>query len=123
MGMPKGQPITPLFLKDRRLAARSLLIEGLPQAEVARRTGVSRQSVSRWARLPTASLSTVKRQGRKSKLTQAMRTELIIALATQPEGTGISLSEWKARELKRLLADRFGLHYSAVHVWRLLRQL
>ena len=36
-------------LQRRRLRAARLLTKGLPQAEVARRVGVSRQSVSAWA--------------------------------------------------------------------------
>ena len=37
-------------LQRRRLRAARLLEQGLPQAEVARRVGVSRQSVNTWAK-------------------------------------------------------------------------
>lgn len=37
-------------LEQRRLAAAKLLEKGVPQAQVARRLGVSRQSVSDWAK-------------------------------------------------------------------------
>ena len=36
-------------LQQRRLKAARLLAKGVPQAEVARRVGATRQSVSRWA--------------------------------------------------------------------------
>ncbi|HEY4300026.1 MAG TPA: helix-turn-helix domain-containing protein, partial [Candidatus Didemnitutus sp.] len=49
MGMPIGQKVDSVALKDRRIAASKLLEEGNSQAEVARRLKVSRQSVSRWA--------------------------------------------------------------------------
>jgi transposase len=38
-------------LERRRLRAAALLAAGTPQAEVARRVGVSRQSVSHWEKL------------------------------------------------------------------------
>jgi transposase len=41
-------------LERRRLRAAALLAAGTPQAEVARRVGVSRQSVSHWEKLRQA---------------------------------------------------------------------
>jgi len=43
-----------LALEQRRREAMTLLAQGVPQAEVARRVGVSRMSVMRWERLRTA---------------------------------------------------------------------
>jgi len=123
MGMPKGVKLNLPSLRDRRLAARSLLDEGLSQAEVARRLKVSRQSVSRWARQPRRTLSRVKQQGRKSRFSQATQERLIATLAAGPQAAGFPSPLWTAPEAQQLLAREFNLHYSSVHVWRLLRRL
>jgi len=52
VGMPIGQKVDTEVLRKRRLAARKLLEDGIPQAEVARRLKFSRQSVSRRAETP-----------------------------------------------------------------------
>src|SRR5436190_1347864 len=49
MGNPAGVRRDFQALEQRRLLGARLLQQGVPQAEVARRVGVHRQSVSRWA--------------------------------------------------------------------------
>ena len=49
MGNPAGVRRDFQALEQRRLLGARLLQQGVPQAEVARRAGVHRQSVSRWA--------------------------------------------------------------------------
>ena len=49
MGNPAGVRRNFLVLEQRRREAAELLRQGVHQAEVARRVGVHRQSVSRWA--------------------------------------------------------------------------
>ena len=86
--MPKGQKLDAEVLKTRRLEARRLLDEGVAQAEVARRLKISRQSVSRWARLKPRELATVRRQGRKSKFDDAKRSQLRTLLLAGPAAAG-----------------------------------
>ena len=50
MGNPAGVRRDFDKLEQRRLEAAELLRQGIHQAEVARRVGVHRQSVSRWPR-------------------------------------------------------------------------
>ena len=50
MGNPAGVRRDFAALEERRLEAARLLRAGLSQSEVARKVGVHRQSVSRWAR-------------------------------------------------------------------------
>lgn len=123
MGMPKGQKINAEELKERRLAARRLLDEGVAQAEVARRLATSRQSVSRWARQRLPSLARVRRQGRKSALTESMRAKLRAALLAGPQAAGFATELWTVPRVRQLIVQRCRRQYSAVHVWRLLRQL
>ena len=110
-------------LKTRRLEARRLLDEGVAQAEVARRLKISRQSVSRWARLKPRELAKVRRQGRKSKFDDAKRSKLRTALLAGPQAAGFANELWTVPRVRQVILQRFGQRFSTVHVWRLLRQL
>ena len=121
--MPKGQKMNAEVLKTRRIEARQLLDDGVSQAEVARRLKISRQSVSRWARLPRRELAKVRRQGRKSQLGEATRGKLRSALLAGPQAAGFANDLWTVRRVRQLILQRFGQRFSTVHVWRLLRQL
>ena len=65
-------------LERRRWQAARLLEQGLTEAEVARRLGVHRQSVNRWAKAlkveGRTGLRRAPRAGRPSKLGEARRT-------------------------------------------------
>jgi len=65
----------------------------------------------------------VKRQGRKSQFSQASQERLIALLAAGPQSAGFSSLQWTVPAARQLLERQFNLHYSAVHVWRLLRRL
>jgi len=123
MGMPKGQKLDAEGLKTRRLEARRLLDEGVAQAEVARRLKISRQSVSRWARLKPRELAKVRRQGRKSEFDEAKRSKLRTVLLAGPRAAGFASELWTVPRVRRVILQRFGQRFSTVHVWRLLRQL
>jgi hypothetical protein len=45
---PVSHSLSPMAARQRRLQAARLFAQGLPQAEVARRLEVSRQTASRW---------------------------------------------------------------------------
>ena len=80
-------------LERRRMAAAELLKQGVSQSEVARRLGVHRQSVIRWARQLAqsgrAGLKQAGRAGRKPKLSasQLRKIELLhlISFAHRPQ--------------------------------------
>ena len=94
MGMPIGQKVDAEALKERRLAARKLLEEGMPQAEVARRLKVSRQSVSRWAETPTRELGVVRRFGRKSTIDDVLLDRLRRSLLAGAKRQGYATDLW-----------------------------
>ena len=72
MGNPAGVKRDFAALERRRFQAARLLAKGWSQAEVARRVGVHRQSVSRWVRrlaeAGRAGLKKAGRAGRKPRL-------------------------------------------------------
>ncbi len=122
--MPKGAKIDAQALKARRLEGwRLLQEEGLPQAEVARRLKVSRQSVSRWAGASAQALGRVRRSGRKSRLEEAERAGLRAALVAGARKAGYPNELWTLRRVREFIARQYGHRFSTVHVWRLLRQL
>jgi transposase len=81
-------------LERRRMTAAKLLQQGVSQSEVARRLGVHRQSVIRWARqlaqAGPAALKKAGRAGRKAKLTAAQLQQIEQGLKRGPEAHGYS---------------------------------
>jgi transposase len=123
MGMPIGQKIDADALQARRLAARKLLEEGVPQAEVARRLDVSRQSVSRWAEAPVKQLATIKRFGRKSTVDDRFLERLRQAMLSGAKRQGYAADVWTLPRVRTLIVKLGGPSFSTVHVWRLLGRM
>lgn len=114
-------------LEQRRLKAARLLEQGVHQSEVARRVGVHRQSVSRWARqleeAGRAGLKRAGRAGRKPKLSATDLKRIEQGLKLGPEALGYSTSLWTSQRVAHLIEQECGVRYTLTHVWRLLKQL
>lgn len=114
-------------LERRRLRAARLLEKGYGQAEVGRRVGVHRQSVSRWAwQLAESGRSGLKkagRAGRKPQLSPADLRRIERQLKQGPEALGYSTNLWTVRRVVGLIERECGVKYTPVHVWRILRRL
>jgi transposase-like protein len=77
MGNPAGVKRDFKALERRRLQAARLLSQGLPEAEVARRVGVHRQSVNRWQRqFAESGSSALRRAGRAGRKPQLQASDL-----------------------------------------------
>ena len=127
MGYPAGVKRDRVKLERRRLQAARLLQQGLPEAEVARRVGVHRQSVNRWARQLAQggrqALKRAPRAGRPPQLSAADRQRLVQGLKRGPEALGYGTSLWTAWRVADLIERECGVKYSTVHAWRVLRAL
>ena len=125
MGNPAGVKRDFDALEKRRLQAFKLLDAGLPQAEVARRVGVHRQSVSRWAqeakRKGRAGLLNAGRAGRRPRLSVAQIEQIKAALLQGPEAHGYATPLWTIPRVRALIKQLTGWPYHPGHVWRLLR--
>jgi transposase len=112
-------------MEKRRFRALVLLEKGLSQAEVARRTKVSRQSVLRWncQRLAGGkeALRAAGRAGRKPRLDPAQEQELVTILVAGPEAAGFSTPLWTLERVARVIRREFGFTCHATTALRLLR--
>lgn len=127
MGHPAGIKLDRVKLEGRRVRAARLLQQGVPEAEVARRVGVHRQSVNRWARqLAKGGRSALKRAahtGRPPQLSAADRKRIEQGLKRGPEALGYRTGLWTAWRVADLIERECGVKYSTVHAWRVLRAL
>lgn len=130
MGNPRGVRRNAEQLKElerRRLLGARLLQEGVPQAEVARRVGVHRQSVSRWAqqleRSGRPGLKSPGRTGRKPRLGPGELKRIVRGLERGPEALGYETALWTAWRVADLIERECAMKFSAVQAWRILRQL
>jgi transposase len=114
-------------LEQRRKRGMPLLAAGIWPAEVARRVGVTRQSVLRWTKLcEQGGMEAMKRPdrfGRPPKLSEAQRAELIRALKGGALAAGFASELWTLPRIARLIRERFGVELSQPSVWRMLQQL
>ena len=112
-------------MERRRLEAARLLTRGVSEAEVARRVGVHRQSVNRWAtQLAAGGRSALKRAprtGRPPKLAPTDLRRIEAGLKRGPEALGYATSLWTAWRVADLITRECGVTYSTVHAWRILR--
>ena len=127
MGHPAGVRFDRVKLEQRRLEGARLLKQGLSEAEVARRVGVHRQSVNRWAaQLAVGGRQALKRAprtGRPPKLAPADLRRIEVGLKRGPEALGYATSLWTAWRVADLIERESGVAYSTVHAWRILRAL
>ena len=114
-------------LERRRRRGARLLESGVAQAEVARRVGVTRTSVSRWEKLRREggldALRRPKRFGRPRRLSDAQCEELIKRLKAGAVAAGFATELWTLPRIRLLIEQRFAVKLTEPSVWRLLRSL
>lgn len=109
------------------MRAARLLQQGVSEAEVARRVGVHRQSVNRWAQQLAKggrpALKRAPRTGRPPQLSAVDRKRIEQGLKRGPEALGYRTGLWTAWRVADLIERECGVKYSTVHAWRVLRAL
>ena len=127
MGNPAGVRRDFEALGRRRRDAAELLRQGVHQAEVARRVGTHRQSVSRWSRqLKQGGLRALKKAGspgRKPRLRPEDLRRIERGLKRGPEALGYETSLWTSWRVAHLIEHECGVNYHPSQAWRILRQL
>jgi transposase len=114
-------------LEQRRLQAAAWFAEGLTQAEVARRAGVSRQAASRWYRQWQAEgregLKGPGRAGRKPCLSDAQLRQIELELLKGPRAHGYGACRWTLGQIAEVVRRKTGVSYHVGHIWHLLRKI
>ena len=112
-------------LEARRRKGMRMLARGVPQAEVARTLGVSRQTASSREAKRLEDRQSWRRRvlGRPSRLEAVQRTSLAKMIVAGATANGFPTELWTLARVAMLIKKEFGLSYSTVHVWRLLRQM
>jgi len=115
-------------MQERRLEGARLLKRKVAQSEVARRLGVTRQTVNVWAkRLDDARGAVGKLRartlGRPRRMDEeqckALRSILLVGALT----AGFPTELWTIKRVRAVIQQRFGIAYSTAGCWRLLREL
>lgn len=106
-------------LERRRRKAANLLLQGHNQAEVARKLGVSRQSVSRWARaLRVQGRDGLRRApvpGRRPRLDPRKREVVQRLLRASP-------GPWTLMRLNQMIKERVGVSYQRTRLIQFLHE-
>ena len=114
-------------MQQRRMEAGKLLSQGVKPAEVARKLGVSRQSVSRWQKTLKKSgkkgLESSGRVGRPRKISTAEVKKVETALVRGPRACGIDGDLWTLARMGKLINSITGHSYGVSGVWYVLRRL
>ncbi len=114
-------------LERRRMQAARFLEKGYSEAEVARRVGVHRQSVNRWAKsLAAAGRQGLRRAGRAGRRPKLSREDLVRieqCLKQGAEQFGYQTGLWTLPRVTRLIEAQCGVRYHPSQVWRILRRL
>lgn len=115
-------------LEARRLEGARLLKRKVPQAEVARRLAVSRQTASDWARQLAEAHGAIgklkaKPLGRPQQLDDWQCKVLRHWLLGGAQAAGFPTELWTIRRVRMLIERQFGIAYSKAGAWDLLRRL
>lgn len=114
-------------MEERRLEGGRLLKEGkLSQAEISRQLGVSRATVSEWAKIVKSKgirgLRKRKAVG-QSKLSKRQKEQLKRMVDRGALASGFPTDRWTLARVRQLIQREFGVSYHPNYLNRLLRQL
>jgi len=115
-------------LEERRLEGGRLLKAGkMSQAEIARQLGVSRATVSDWAKTVEAKgirgLRKRKAAGSQSKLNPMQKQKLKYMLDRGALANGFPTDRWTLERVRQLIQQKFEITYHPNYLNRLLRKL
>jgi transposase len=112
-------------LEKRRRRAIALLHAGTPYREVARRVDAAVSSIVRWQqayrRDNRNGLRARPTPGRPCRMSATQREQLKALLLRGAGAAGYATELWTLRRISEVIRKRFGVRYSPVGVWALLR--
>ena len=113
--------------QSRRLLSLAAVLDGMSRTEAARIGGMDRQTLRDWVhrfneRGPEG-LKDNWSKGNPSRLSPDQQAELAQLVATGPDRALHGVVRWRRIDLKRLIAERFGVAYHERTVGKILHQL
>ncbi|HZZ12226.1 MAG TPA: transposase [Paraburkholderia sp.] len=112
---------------ERRRKAGTMLLNGVPLAEVADKLHLSMTTVRKYQRLVgeggIEALEGLSVGGRVSVLDAQAMTWIAEALAGSAREHGFDSDAWTSTRLSELIRQRFGVTFSRVYTWQLATNL
>jgi transposase len=113
--------------QSRRLLSLAAVLNGMSRTEAAMIGGMDRQTLRDWVhRFNTAGpdgLLDNWASGPTTRLSAAQKTELTRIVEMGPDKDVDGVVRWRRIDLKRVIAERFGVDYCERYVGTLLRKL
>ena len=113
-------------LEVRRCQAMTMLRKGLSYREVARKLKVSLSSLVRWSQTHRKKgMKGLRKRacwGRPSRLTSRQKEDLRARLLKGAVAAGHTTELWTLKRIGKLVEGRYGVQYTPVGVWKLLRE-
>jgi transposase len=110
-----------------RLLALANALDGLDRGEAARRAGMDRQTLRDWViRFNDHGIEGLRdrpKSGRPPWLDEGQMASLRALVLRGPDPERDGVSTWRAKDLCRIVAERFGVAYSENGMLRLLHDL
>ena len=114
-------------MEQRRLKAVRLFEQERPDADIARKLDITRQSVGRWrSQWNAGGIQALKSKGAagvKPRLTPAQTDQVIAAIKAGPLAAGHPTDVWTLPRVGDLVHQLTGERYHSGHCWHLLRRL
>ena len=113
--------------QSRRLLSLAAVVDGMSRAEAAMMGGMDRQTLRDWVHRFNAAgpdgLLDNWASGPVPRLSAAQKAELTRIVETGPNREVDGVVRWRRIDLKRVIAERFGIDYCERYVGTLLRKL
>lgn len=112
-------------IEQKRHEAAALFSQELSNAEIGRRIGISRPTVSGWRQLWQAQGMQglqLHKPGPDPRLTQAQVQQVLEALLKGPQAHGFPTPLWTLERIADVIQRETNVHYHPGYVWELLRQ-
>jgi len=114
-------------MEQRRLLAAADLEGGIPQAQVARKFGVSRTTASRWGRALNGNgveaLRKRRAPGRPCRLNAEQCRQVAEIHEAGPRAAGFDTDRWTTARFAQVIFARFGVRYDPDHAGRIMHRL
>ena len=113
-------------IEHLRQQALALFDTDLSNAEIGRRIGVSRPTLSQWRkryRQGGAQALKLLAPGPETRLSQQQLHQIAADLLDGPQAHGYPSQLWTLARIGALIEERTGVHYHPGHVWKVLQQM